>query len=149
MTVRLLRNGEVVDRATMSAATGWTYSFMRLPKRDELGNEYTYTISEQIVSGYFGRVSGFDLINDLVPITTTTDEDEGTTIREYNTPLGFLTEMDLEELVDLFDYGTPLYGMLGTGDEIPVYPFIFAGAGIVALIALVVGSRKKRKGQKD
>ena len=151
VTVRLLRNGEVIDQTTMSAATGWTYSFENLPETDEFGNRYNYTVSEQIVNGYYGRVSGFDLINDLVPTTTTTtttDEGEDITIREYNTPLGFLSTMDLESMIDLFDYGTPLFGVLGTGDEIPVYPFIFAGVGLVAVIALVAQSRKKRKNQR-
>ena len=106
-----------------------------------------YTISEQMVSGYFTRVNGYDLVNELVPTTTTLRDDGGTVIREYPVPLGALTEMELEDLIDLFDYGTPLFGLLGTGDELPVYPFFFGGIGIAALIALAVVSRKKRRGQ--
>ncbi|MCH5185903.1 MAG: LPXTG cell wall anchor domain-containing protein [Oscillospiraceae bacterium] len=35
--------------------------------------------------------------------------------------------------------------MLKTGDEVPAYPYVFAGIGAFALIALLATSFKKRK----
>ena len=49
-----------------------------------------------------------------------------------------MTEEEFEDLLDMLDYGTPLWGMLGTGDETPAYPFVFAGIGAAAIIALIV-----------
>jgi hypothetical protein len=48
------------------------------------------------------------------------------------------TEEELEDLMDLFDYETPLYGgLLQTGDETPIYPFVFAGIGIILLVIVI------------
>ena len=56
------------------------------------------------------------------------------------------TEEELEDLADILDYDTPLYGgLLGTGDRTPIYPFIFAAVGAAALIILLVFGRKRRK----
>ena len=64
-------------------------------------------------------------------------------------PFEGLTEEELEELFELMGYGTPLLGMLGTGDETPAYPYIFAAIGALAVIALVVfGKRRKKEKQK-
>ena len=54
------------------------------------------------------------------------------------------TEEELEELFDLFGYGTPLFGMLDTGDETPAYPFVFAGIGVIALAVALFIRRKRR-----
>ncbi len=55
------------------------------------------------------------------------------------------TEEELEELIDIFDYDTPLWGgLLGTGDDMPVYPFIFAGIGVAALLVLFLFGRRRR-----
>ena len=35
--------------------------------------------------------------------------------------------------------------MLGTGDETPVYPYVFAGVGLLAMAALIALERKKRR----
>ena len=56
-----------------------------------------------------------------------------------------MTEEQLEDLLDLFDYDTPLFGRpLGTGDEIPVYPFVFAGIGLTAVLVLLIGRRRRK-----
>ena len=53
-----------------------------------------------------------------------------------------LTVEELEELIELFDYKTPLYGdLLKTGDEVPVYPFIFAGVGSLILLYAILRKR--------
>ena len=51
---------------------------------------------------------------------------------------------EFDDLLDILDYGTPLFGMLGTGDEIPAYTFVFGGIGTAALVALLL-TRKKRR----
>jgi len=57
-----------------------------------------------------------------------------------------LTEQELEELFDLFGYGTPLWGELrDTGDETPAWPFAFAGAGLMALLAVLFIGKKRRR----
>ena len=57
------------------------------------------------------------------------------------------TEEELAELFDLFGYGTPLWGtgLLPTGDETPLYPFVFGGVGLMALLGWLITGRKKRK----
>ena len=55
-------------------------------------------------------------------------------------------EEDLEELVELFDYDTPLWGgLLGTGDETPVYPFVFGAIALVSIAMLLADSRRRRR----
>ena len=57
-----------------------------------------------------------------------------------------MTEEQLELALLLFQYGTPLWNSpLKTGDELPIYPFVFGGVGLAAVLALLVGSRRKRK----
>ena len=57
------------------------------------------------------------------------------------------SDEELEELFDIFGYNTPLYGILGTGDQIPVWVWICVGIGILAIVLFVVlGRKKKSKG---
>ena len=150
IVVRLLQNGALFAEQTVTAESGWRYSFDALPMLDENANPYVYTISEQLVSGYYTVTEGYDLINRPVELPPETiivrrlEGDPGVTLSplvQMN-----LTEEALEELIDLFDYETPLFGMLlGTGDELPVYPFAFAGVGALALIALLAADRKRRQ----
>ena len=49
----------------------------------------------------------------------------------------------MDGLMDVLGYGTPLFGMLDTGDETPLYPFLFGGAGLLAL-AMLLALRKRR-----
>lgn len=53
---------------------------------------------------------------------------------------------ELADMFELFDYGVPLFGgLLGTGLEIPIYPFIFGGCGVLALVLVLVFGRKKKE----
>lgn len=136
--VKLMRNGEEVDRRTVTAANGWQYSFKDLPVDDGYGNNYTYEIAEEPVAGYVVRTNGYNLTNSLMP-----NLPEGEDFDDLNVE-------DLEDLVELFDYDTPLWGRpLKTGDELPLYPIVFGGIGGAALIALIVliVVNKKRKGK--
>ncbi|MBR1820679.1 MAG: Cna B-type domain-containing protein, partial [Clostridia bacterium] len=157
ITVRLLRNGETVESRTVTAVNGWSYSFGRLPMDDGYGNVYTYTLQEDAVPGYVSRIDGLNVTNVLV--VPEKPEDDGTTerysfdedllakARGTSTPApGFagLGQTEMDELMDLLDYGTPLWGaLMGTGDETPAYPFVFGGIGVLALAILLI-TRKKR-----
>ena len=72
-------------------------------------------------------------------------------IEDYETPLGITqwgapTEEQLEDLVEMDDYQTPLWGdLLQTGDDLPLYPFVFGGLGVLSLLALLVLDLRKRK----
>ena len=133
IVVQLERDGEVIDTVTVSEETGWAYSFTNLPDNDGYGLYYTYTVSEQAVPGYWVEVDGYNLINNKVP------DSSAWSYRE-------LTEEELEGLIDIFDYGVPLWGgLLQTGDLTPLYPVLLGIAGVGAMIALIIVNRKKRK----
>ncbi|MGI6177559.1 MAG: Cna B-type domain-containing protein [Eubacterium sp.] len=57
-TVRLLANGTEVDNATLTASTGWEYTFVDLDQVDSEGNKIAYSLTEDAVSGYATDVSG-------------------------------------------------------------------------------------------
>ena len=136
ITVRLFRDQVEVARQTVTAANNWSYSFTNQPADDGYGHVYTYAVREVTVEGYFQQVAGYNITNRPVP--------PGTQVRR-RPPVENMSEEELEELIELFDYDTPLFGMMGTGDETPLYPFIFGGAGALALVAvLVLGKKRKR-----
>ena len=78
ITVNLLRNGDVIDSKIVSAQNNWLYMFNSLPKYDADGNEYTYTVEENPVTGYNAQVAGNNIINTLdtteVTVTKTWDD---------------------------------------------------------------------------
>ena len=138
VTVYLLCDGELIDTATASEENGWSYSFTDLPDNNGYGIYYNYTVSEELVPGYWLSVDGYDLYN--TPRTRTTGEDEPTTT------FGRLRVEELEELLTIFDYGVPLWGgLLGTGDEIPAYPFVLSGMGLLALVAYLALNHKRKR----
>lgn len=54
-----------------------------------------------------------------------------------------LDEEELEDLVDLFEYGTPLYGaLLPTGDNIPLYSIIFTIMGFLSILLFFIVNKK-------
>lgn len=141
ITVQLLRDGAVLEEKVVTAADGWAYNFGTLPQDDGYGHVYTYEVTEQMISGYYLTVDGFNLTNVRIPTRERGTPPEPKTPRFRDFP-----EEGLEELIDIFDYDVPLWGgLLGTGAEVPVYPFVFAGIGVAALIVLVVFGRKKKK----
>lgn len=134
VTVSLLRDGVVVDTRTLSAATGWTYSFDDIPVDDGYGVEYEYSIREEGVPGYYQLIDGTTITNSLIPA-----------VPRAAAPYEELGEEELEQLLDLFGYNTPLWNnLLKTGDDLPIYPFIFAGIGAAAVMILFVSGRKRR-----
>ena len=134
-------DGEVAAVCTTSEEDGWKYSFGRLPADDGYGNVYTYKLREDGVEGYFARIDGMNVTN-----TRITDFEMSGLVPKSSTPLSrlaSLTEAEMDGLMDVLGYGTPLFGMLDTGDETPLYPFLFGGAGLLAL-AMLLALRKRR-----
>lgn len=151
--VSLFRDGVEIASVVITEATDWSYSFGRQPMDDGYGNQYHYEVREDGVPGYLCRVDGFNLINKL--LNRPNNPNPGTRTNSRIQPTGGVSvfkEMnsgELEETVDLFGYNTPLWGgLLGTGDETPIYPYIFGGVGVVAVIAAVIFGRKRKKGSK-
>ncbi|MGG5762020.1 Cna B-type domain-containing protein, partial [Bacillus proteolyticus] len=76
ITVQLLQNGTEFQTKEVKVDTAdkegnWTFSFKDLPKYDEQGNEYTYTVSEVKVNGYEIKVEGTTITNTYKNTETT------------------------------------------------------------------------------
>lgn len=52
ITALLLRDGKEYKKAVLSQDNGWKYKFTDLPKTDETGRDYVYTVDEEAVPGY-------------------------------------------------------------------------------------------------
>lgn len=67
-----------------------------------------------------------------------TNRDKDSRLQQYRN----MTEEELENIIDLFDYQVPLYGdLLATGDNLPIYPFIFGGISILILLYVIFHKR--------
>ncbi len=68
ITVNLYQNDKLYSRKTVTADDGWTYSWTGLPKYDEDGKEYAYTIDEEKVEYYDPTYheGDFDITNTFV-----------------------------------------------------------------------------------
>ena len=151
-----------------TSATGWRYTFSNLPVDDGYGHVFEYEIREEGVPGYFNRIEGYDIINtllgggtgeDIQPSGDEDGEDRTTTTHDHvaesrntgtDSPIQALNEMNDEELEGMFvdfGYGVPLWGMLmGTGDDTPAWPWVFAGIGAIALALIpILGYRRKKR----
>ncbi|MBO1627464.1 Cna B-type domain-containing protein, partial [Bacillus arachidis] len=73
ITVQLLQNGTELKTQEVKAdqAGNWNFSFADLPKYDEQGNEYKYTVSEVKVDGYETKVEGTTITNTYKNTETT------------------------------------------------------------------------------
>ncbi|MBO5179546.1 MAG: Cna B-type domain-containing protein, partial [Clostridia bacterium] len=67
VVINLVRNGQVIKTFELGQDSNWEYKFVKLPKYDDNGNEYIYTISELPVDGYSSEVSGFNITNTYIP----------------------------------------------------------------------------------
>ena len=143
ITVTLYRNGQVYQTRSVSAGTGWSYIFNHLPADDGYGHKYIYEVRENGVPGYFSTSGGGSFVNTRLPSPPTPNSPDEP--RVPGPEIENLTEEEMEDLLDLFGYGTPLFGRpLGTGDDTPIYPFIFAGIGVIAVVILLVFGRKRK-----
>ena len=138
ITVNLLRNGTVVDSRVVTEDDDWAYSFGSLPTSDGLMTAYTYTINERSVPNYAYSVNGYNLTNTYVPPS----EEPPTEPKEKPK----YTPENWEELVTFLDAEVPLYGgLLKTGEDTPLYPYVFGGLGLLALILSTLSGRRRRK----
>lgn len=79
ITINLLANGEKVDSKTITPQNdSWTYKFEGLPVYKN-GQKITYTISEDTVSGYKSKVTGYNVTN------TYTEAPKGTITMNWDT----------------------------------------------------------------
>ncbi|NSW36557.1 Cna B-type domain-containing protein, partial [Bacillus sp. Xin1] len=71
--VQLLQNGKEFKTQEVKADKegNWNFNFKDLPKYDEQGNEYTYTVSEVKVDGYETKVEGTTITNTYKNVETT------------------------------------------------------------------------------
>lgn len=68
--VTLLANGEKLTDKTVTADDNWQYTFDHLQKYAK-GQAIVYTVTEDAVSGYTSKVTGFDITNSHTPDKTT------------------------------------------------------------------------------
>lgn len=129
ITVQLLRNGEVVETVTLSAANGWSYNW------PELDAGYTWSVKEvNVAEGYTASVakSGTTFI---ITNTYSTPEEN---IPDENVPTGSVEPG--EPLDELEDPEIPLGDAPATGDTNNAAPFM---ALLLAAIAGLVITRRK------
>ena len=69
ITVNLLANGIKVDTKTVTAESGWAYTFADLDKYQN-GKLVLYTVTEEAVEGYTTEINGFEITNTHVPELT-------------------------------------------------------------------------------
>ena len=138
VVVDILRNGIRTDTVTLKASDGWAIQMDDMPMDDGYGHAYTYTFQEHPVAGYYMRMADGVILNARIPDHLTETQDA------Y--PFDSFTAEELEELIHVFDYSTPLYNILGTGNEIPLYIYLAGAAGLTALVLLIfLTIRQKRK----
>ncbi len=156
ITVHLLRNGVEVESCTVTAADGWKYSFSNQPVDTGYGTDYKYEVREDAVPGYFSLSNGLNLTNRLLHTDKPNNGDnefpfddnlvvKSRRTASYRPKFERMGEEEFDDLLDILDYGTPLFGMMGTGDEIPAYPFVFGGIGALAVVAYILVKRRKRR----
>ena len=91
ITVNLLRNGVKIDSVKVrpNANGAWVYTFINLRKYDDSGKAYTYTVSEDSVTGYKATVKGYDISNEYTA-TTKTGESDSSAFLSMAALLGFV-----------------------------------------------------------
>ena len=67
--IHLLKNGQVIDTRTVTAADGWAWTFEGLYKY-EAGQLISYSIVEEAVEGYTASYSGYNVTNTHTPEQT-------------------------------------------------------------------------------
>lgn len=63
VTINLLANGSVVDSRKVNANDNWQYEFSQVDKNDSAGNQITYNVQEDGVSGYQPSINGYNITN--------------------------------------------------------------------------------------
>lgn len=63
IVVVLYKDGEEIDRKTISAANGWAYDFGEHVIREANGTRHTYKVGEIVPAGYEVSFDGYNLVN--------------------------------------------------------------------------------------
>lgn len=63
VTVTLLQNGVVFSQTQATMQNNWHYQFTNLPKYDNNGDRYNYTVKEEVVPGYGTSIDGTTITN--------------------------------------------------------------------------------------
>ena len=63
ITIKLLKNGNVIQTKVVTESDGWAWSFAGLDKYENQGETVVYTISEGDVTGYTVSYEGYDITN--------------------------------------------------------------------------------------
>ena len=69
--MNLLADGVKIESLTVTAATGWKYTFPQLPESKD-GRKIVYTVTEEAVEGYTAKVDGYNITNTYKPVTPPT-----------------------------------------------------------------------------
>ena len=70
ITINLLADGVVIDTITVTAESGWTWSFENLPKYRDHGTLIEYAVTEAAVEDYTTSYNGFNVTNEHTPEQT-------------------------------------------------------------------------------
>ncbi len=66
IVVKLMQDGTEYAKKTVTEADNWNYTFENVPVyRDNVGNEFVYTIEEEAVTNYKIEISGNDITNEI------------------------------------------------------------------------------------
>ena len=67
VTIRLLADGVEIDSRKVTEADKWSWTFTKLPKykAGEVGKEITYTVAEDVVTGYITTINDFNVTNTM------------------------------------------------------------------------------------
>ncbi|MDO5147534.1 MAG: Cna B-type domain-containing protein, partial [Eubacteriales bacterium] len=84
--IQLLKNGEPMEgqrqEVTVTDKDEGSWSFDKLPKYDENGKEIVYSIREDAVPGYIGKVSGYNVTNTITSVPVRKVDIAGGTVLE-------------------------------------------------------------------
>ncbi|VEF48981.1 LPXTG-motif cell wall anchor domain-containing protein [Bacillus freudenreichii] len=70
ITVNLLQNGDFYEAYEVTKEYDWKLTITDLPKYDEAGKAYEYTVKEHDVPGYASEVEGFTITNTRTEVKT-------------------------------------------------------------------------------
>ncbi|WP_416147559.1 Cna B-type domain-containing protein [Salipaludibacillus sp. HK11] len=141
IVVNLLQNGENVGTEEVTAENGWVYTFDELPKYDEQGVEYSYTIEEEPVSGYETSIDGFDITNTLISTVAYEKEKEKETGEISDETI---QSEDMEK--EVIDTTEDDDGGLLPDTATTTYNMIIFGIGLVIIgLAFLILTRRQRK----
>lgn len=141
--VHLLKDGTEVAHKTVTAQDGWAWSFDGLPKYEN-GKLVNYSVIEDPVQGYTSEVSGYDVVNTLIP----SDPDNPPTPTDPEKPGTPTTPTDPEEPTS--SKPTPVQGeahgekaLPTTGDSVNAGAFAAIAVLSLAAIAGAVWSLRR------